>query len=105
MRGRAWRREIKDLKIIKRLIIFSRYKYWRMEDANGSPIDNKNYINLLGTPTYYMSKTHGTSKYDTKSKHKYSPNKDKSYYRGHNRNRREKDKLKFLNILIEYGIK
>ncbi len=104
MRDRAWRRYQEEIKLIKRLGRLTRV-YWRgHKDKNGVYYINPTIKHFIGSPDYIMFKTHTTKDYVTRYKSKYSSNH--CYWRDTNRKgRREYDKVKFLKLLKEYGIK
>jgi hypothetical protein len=106
MRDRAWRRYQEEVKLIKRLERVLRV-YWRgHKDKNGVYYINPTIKHFIGSSAYKMFKTYTTTDSDTRFKSKYSPNHFKSYWREDNkRGRREDDKVKFLKLLKEYGIK
>ena len=104
MRNRAWRRYKEDQKVIKRLTRMSRGGWWRRHrDANNILRQEPMVQDFIGTSLNFMYKTYTSKRSDTKYKCKYSPNKNSNYYRdGDNR---EKQRVVFLKILKEYGIK
>ena len=106
MRDRAWRRYKEEVKLLQRLERRLR-TYWRgHKDQNDVYYINPSIKHFIGSSDYIMFKTHTTKDYDTRFKTKYSPNHLKSYWREDNRKgRREVDKVKFLKILKENGIK
>lgn len=106
MRDRVWRRYQEEVKLIKRLDRVIRV-YWRgHKDKNDVYYINPTIKHFIGSDAYKMFKTHTTKDYDTRFKTKYSPNHMKSYWRDSNKKgKRESDKVKFLKLLKEYGIK
>jgi hypothetical protein len=108
MRDRAWRRYIHELVIIKRLKnkTFGR-SIWFFEDVNRNIFKKVLISDYLGKEEYFKSKVISTTKWDSKYKSKYSPNKNKTYYREENKKfqTRESKKLEFIKILKEYGLK
>ena len=105
MRDWAWRRYKQDLKVIKRLSRIV-YRHHFLSDENNMYYYNPTLRNFIGSDTHLMFKTYTTSKHDTKYKTKYSPNSQTSYYRDNcNKGKRETEKIIFLKILKEYGIK
>lgn len=103
MRDRAWRRYKEDIKVIKRLNELRRGGWWRYKDVNGILQEDPMIQDFINTSYSYMYKTYTTDYSTTKYKCKYSPNKNNNYYRdGVNR---EKERVIFLKILKEYGIK
>ena len=105
MRTRAWRRYMEEVKVTKRLKLFSaRSYYWYFQDRNNTRISNPLWCDYVGIDVQFMFKTHTTKKHDSKFKTKYSPNKTKGYWAGDvNRTR---DKIQFKKMLDrEYGLK
>ena len=104
MRSRAWRRYKEDQKVIHRIAKMSRGGWWcRHRDVNNILIQEPRIKDFIGTSYNFMYKTYTTDKSDTKYKSKYSSNRKNSYYRdGDNR---ERQKVYFLKILKEYGLK
>ena len=82
-------------------------RWWRgFEDVNGITYQRPTLSIYVGTEIHFRAKTHTTTKWDTKHKVKYSPNKDQGYYRDEgNGQTREKQKRLFLKILKENGLK
>lgn len=106
MRDRAWRRYQEEVKLIKRLDRVIRVYWYGHKDKNGVYYVNPTIKHFIGSSDYIMFKTHTTKDCDTRFKSKYSPNHFKSYWREDNkRGRREDDKVKFIKLLKEYGIK
>lgn len=108
MRGRAWRRHIEEVFIIRRLktnTLGVRYWHW-IEDVNKNYFKKSIIVDFLETSEYFKSKTITTDYWDSRNKVKYSPNRSKPYYRDGKRfSRRESDKLIFHKILKENGLK
>lgn len=103
MRNRAWRKYREDQKVIKRLAMMSIGGWRRHRDANNILRQEPMVQDFIGTSLNFMYKTYTSKRSDTKYKCKYSPNKNSNYYRdGDNR---EKQRVVFLKILKEYGIK
>lgn len=107
MRNRAWRRYMEELVIIRRLTYINRLPWYRgLETANGHIIKDPRFIDYIGTKNHFDSKTIKTTKWETKTKLKFSPNKSKGYYRDYKEtNTREFVRKEFLKILKENGIK
>lgn len=106
MRDRAWRRDIEEKTVIKRLRRSGRRNTsytWYFTDVNGLRVRRPKLKDYINTKTCNMFKTYTTDKYDTRFKSKYSPNKNINYYRFGKT--REKSKLEFLSILKENGLK
>ena len=82
-------------------------RWWRgFEDVNGITYQRPTLSIYVGTEIHFRAKTHTTTKWDTKHKVKYSPNKDQGYYRDEgNGQTRENQKRIFLEILKENGLK
>ncbi len=103
MRSRAWRRYKEDQKVIQRITSLRRSGWWRFKDVNNIFRQEPMLQDFIGSSYNFMYKTYTSKKSDTKYKCKYSPNKNSNYYRdGDNR---EKQRVVFLKILKEYGIK
>ena len=82
-------------------------RWWRgFRDVNDINHQRPTISIYIGTEIHFRAKTHTTTKWDTKHKVKYSPNKDQGYYRDEgNGQTREKQKKLFLKILKENGLK
>ena len=82
-------------------------RWWRgFRDVNDINHQRPTISIYIGTEIHFRAKTHTTTKWDTKHKVKYSPNKDQGYYRDEgNGQTREKQKKLFLEILKENGLK
>jgi len=110
MRNREWRR-YQEEKCVKRrfknLINKSRWYYRSYEDVNGFYMQSPKLKDYIGSSENFMFKNYTTTDYDSKNKVKYSPNKNKPYYRdGRKRlSTREYNKKEFFKILKENGIK
>lgn len=105
MRSRDWR--IFQLeKVWKQRIkkfVYQWYRYTPNGDRKNHPI----WTDFIGDDYFYFYKTGTTKKWDTQHKTKYSPNKEKSYYRDRKSGRqtlglREKDKQLVRRIIREY---
>jgi len=108
MRGRAWRIYQLEKIFIKRLSrITKRYWYGGYTDANKVILSNPSIKNYFGTDFHHTFRTHTTKRWDSRMKVKYSPNSNKPYYRDTNGklSTREVEKVKFLNILRENGLR
>ena len=107
-RNRAWRRNIEEKVVIKRLTkqCSQRYWYW-IEDVNKNYYKKSIIVDYLEKREYFISKTITTQMWDSKSKVKYSPNKNKPYYRDGKKRflTRESDKILLKKILKENGLK
>jgi hypothetical protein len=103
MRDRAWRRYIEDQKVVHRLTYMRRANWWRFKDANNILKQEPMMKDFIGSSYNFKYKTHTTDISETRYKSKYSPNKNCNYYRdGDNR---EKQRIIFIKILKEYGLK
>lgn len=82
-------------------------RWWRgFRDVNDINHQRPTISIYIGTEIHFRAKTHTTTKWDTKHKVKYSPNKDQGYYRDEGSGQtREKQKRLFLEILKENGLK
>jgi hypothetical protein len=108
MRGRAWRRHIEERVIVRRLKRNTQgHRYWYSEDANKNYFKKILIVDFLEKKDYFHSKTITTSMWDSKSKVKYSPNKNKPYYRDGKKRfeNREYNRVLFFKILKENGLK
>lgn len=107
MRDRAWRRYKEETIVIRRLnlrVSYNRWFYFR--DINDKNIQHALLKDYINTSTCNMLKTYTTSEYDSRYKIKYSPNRSIGYNRDRNKkSTREDDRLTFLKILKENGIK
>ena len=104
MRDRAYRRYMEERKVIKRLDNIRGYWY-RFTDANGLYTVAPTLADFIGTENSFRYKTHTTTKWDSKYKEKYSPNKTTGWRNKGQLRTREENKLLLFNILKEYGIK
>lgn len=110
MRDRTWRRHIEEKWVKKRILILidkSRW-YWRdLEDVNGFITQHPKIKDYIGRIENFMYKTYYTDNHSSKNKVKYSPNKNKPYFRDRKKKHstREYSKREFLKILKENGIK
>jgi hypothetical protein len=82
-------------------------RWWRgFRDVNDINHQRPTIAIYIGTEIHFRAKTHTTTKWDTKHKVKYSPNKDQGYSRDEgNGQTRENQKRIFLKILKENGLK
>jgi hypothetical protein len=103
-RNRAYRRYIEEKFVIKRLRVIAFYgSHYRFKDINGISIKNPNIFDYIGTKAQHIAKTTATTRYDTRYKSKYSPNRSRDcWYRFSET--REYQKRLFLKILKENGI-
>jgi hypothetical protein len=110
MRGRSWRRYKMEVIVKRRLKKFHSNSYYRFKNVNGDAISSHLWIDDIGGKDSYFYRSHTTSKWDSRNSAKYSPNKTNSYYRdtkkkGESTGIREKDKIIFLKILKENGLR
>jgi len=108
MRDRAWRRYVEERVIVSRLKRHTQlYKYWYSEDANKNYFKKILIVDFLEKQNYFHSKTITTPMWDSKSKVKYSPNRNKPYYRDGKKRfeNREYNRVLFFKILKENGLK
>ncbi len=107
MRGRAWRRYAQERIVLKRLSRHQRPSYWRFIDANGVLRRHCLIIAyMISTELEHRAKTHTTTRWDTRHKTKYSPNKCQSRWRDKGKGEtREEAKLYLMKILREHGLK
>ncbi len=111
-RDRAWRRHTQERKLIKRLLKRCHSDHWwrGFTDVNGNVVNKRLITTYIGTKDYFDSKNISTTKWDSRYKCKYSPNRGIDYWRndkpkGESYGAREKDKSQFYKILKENGIK
>lgn len=104
MRGRAWRRYKQECKILKRLA-YQTNLFYSLRDDNDILYDEVSLRNLFGTYTYFMYKSYTTSRDGSKYKTKYSPNTFSFYRDSSRKGKRETDKMQFIKLLKEYGLK
>ena len=104
MRDRAYRRYIEEKKVIRRLSNIRGYWY-RFTDANGLYTVAPTLADFVGTENSFRYKTHTTTKWDSKYKEKYSPNKTTGWRNKGQLRTREENRQILIDILREYGIK
>ena len=104
MRDRAYRRQIEEKKVIRRLSNIRGYWY-RFTDANGLYTVAPTLADFVGTENSFRYKTHTTTKWDSKYKEKYSPNKTTGWRNKGQQRTREENRQILIDILREYGIK
>lgn len=109
IRNRAWRRHIEEIKLVRRLKRLCQ-RGWYHEDINEIKHEVPRIVDYIGDRNYFLYKNISTTSWDSKYKVKYSPNKSRDYYRdekskGVSCSLRERDKILFLNILKENGLK
>jgi hypothetical protein len=108
IRDRAWRRYMEERVVIRRMTrAVCTNRWWRgFEDVNGIDHQRPTIAIYIGTEIHFRAKTHTTTTWDSRRKVKYSPNKNKNYYRDEGTcQTRESNKLIFLKILKENGLK
>jgi hypothetical protein len=109
-RDRAWRRHIEEKQVKKRITRLSNKtkSYWRfLEDVNGFNFQFPKLKDYIGRIENFMFKNYTTDKYLSRNKVKFSPNKNKPYFRDGRKklSTREYKKREFLKILKENEIK
>ncbi len=104
MRGRGWRRFKQELVVKKRLSKHLRQNWYSFQNVNNSYASESTLIDFLGTKEYFSAKTLSTEKYETKNKVKFSPNRNKNYWRDHKIETREYQRRVFKTILKENGL-
>lgn len=102
MRTRAWRRQMEERVVIKRLHILDNW-HWGYTDVNGVSYEGASLKDYIGSAYNFKFKTYTTDKYDTRYKTKYSPNRRQKFQSEDPR--RESDKVEFKKILESYGLK
>jgi hypothetical protein len=97
---------MEQIVVFRRMAWRRRYRYWRFVDANKNVRAYACFEHYIGTESEFRAKTHTTTKWDTKHKTKYSPNKCRSgwRYKGEGKTR-EEVKWDFLKILRENGLR
>jgi hypothetical protein len=109
MRDRAWRRHIEEKVIVRRLRKHtSGNTYWSyIEDVNKNYYKKSIIVDYLEKNEYFFAKSITTQMWDSKHKVKYSPNKNKPYYRDGRKRflTREFNKIFLQKILKENGLK
>lgn len=105
MRSKVWRRYHLERVYKKRLKRFRGWWY-RFYTSNGDYIACPFWIDFIGRSDFFFLKTLTTTKSDTKSKSKYSPNRSKRRYsikpKTQTYGAREKDKELVMKIINEY---
>ena len=110
IRDRGWRRNKQELILKKRIKGFcskTTYYYHGFHNNNEDLINHPIWIDHIGLKFVNFWKRDQTHGWSTKTKCKYSPNKNKGYYRdirGKKSGCREKDKYSFQLILKENGL-
>lgn len=105
MRDRAWRRYMEERIVIRRLLnLHCCGHWWHFEDVNGFYNPYPTLLDFIGKEHAFRYKTHTTTKWDSKYKEKYSPNKSKGWRSKDQLKTREENKLLLYQILKEYGI-
>lgn len=101
MRGIAWRRSVESKLLRRRLVVFSRRRFYRFEDVNGVLVQDPKWIDWMGTRFANRLKT-VRNPYVVR-KRKYSSNRgDKWYDMGLPGQSRLADKRDFRYIMNEY---
>jgi len=110
MRTRDWRIFHEERLFIKRIKRFSR-RWYHFETANGNRMQNPHWLDFIGRSDYNFYKNGVTREYESRYKHKYSPNKSSGRYRdprpksrnsGGSTGKRESDKILTKRIIQEY---
>lgn len=106
MRSRDWRRFQQENIYRKRVKSFCR-NWWYFRTANGDRVLDPLWYEFIGLRDFYLYKNNSTTRYDSRYKVKYSPNKSKGHYRDPkpkalSYGTREKDKVLVRKILNEY---
>lgn len=107
MRGRAWRRYMEQVVVMRRLRNANyRYSYYfPFVDINGIKHSNPITEDFIGGYYSHMFKTHTIKSSESKYKDKYSPNKALHPWRTKGSLKtREGQKLVFRKILKENGL-
>jgi len=111
MRTRSWRRYKLEVIVKRRLKKFnSEGAWWAYINQNGDKIKNPTWSDGIGSEDSHFYKTGVTRRCDSRYEIKYSPNRRNSFYRDKKKYKdsygtREADKILFLKILKENGIK
>lgn len=94
---------MEEKKVIRRLGNIRGY-WHRFKDANGLYTTAPSLADFVGTENSFRYKTHTTTKWDSKYKEKYSPNKSRGWRSKGQLKTREENKLLLYQILKGYGI-
>ena len=105
MRCRAWRRYKEDQKVIKRTRTLLNGGWYRYVDVNNIRRYDPLVQDFIGSSHIFGYKTYTSSKYDSKYKRKYSPNRSKGYHIHYGYNTRPSEKINFLKILKDNEIR
>lgn len=105
---RKWRQEIRYKRRIQSIRTY-RYGYIKFNRNDNIHIYHPLWSDLIGSSDLYLYKSISTNKYDSRSKVKYSPNRDNRFYRDLKIKKdsfgtREKDRIYVLKIKNEYGV-
>jgi len=103
MRSRDWRRQKEKQKILKRLKGVACQHMYRTYDANDNWIQSYNWMDIIGTSTHYMYKTHTTKH---RYKNRWGKGKKVGFWSSNDSKTRVFDKRLFKKMLDrEYDIK
>ena len=106
MKGRAYRRYMEDVKVIKRLKGISRSRWYRHTDVNDINISNPIWFDHIGGKDNFKYKTYTTDRWDTRYKSKWGKGKGSHrYYYSSDDWTRVKDKRRFYKQLDALGYK
>lgn len=111
MRTRDWRRYQIEIIVKRRLKKFSSgNRFWSYWTPNGDKLRSRIWSDEIGSTDSHFYKSNVTRRSDSKFEIKYSPNRKYSYHRdikkrGDSLGTREADKIQFLKILKENGLK
>ena len=109
MRGLNWKRSQQERVLRKRIKKFHEHWY-HFHTENGDKIHDPIWVDFIGLKGFYtFLKNSKTTKWETRHKVKYSPNKNKGYYRDKKPNKnqlssgtREKDNMAFRKMWKEW---
>jgi hypothetical protein len=108
MRTRCWRRWRTENIVKRRLKIKSKNYGWRFHSANGDKLLNPTWVDMIGSDYEFDFRTDLVS-YTKWTKRKYSPNRNLTWRdlspRRESLGTREKDKIQFIKILQENGLR
>lgn len=106
MRGRAYRRYIEDVKVIKRLKRISNKTWYRFVDVNDILFSQPLWMDHIGCKSQFNFKTFTTDKLDTRYKSKWGKGKGRKNYEYSSDNwTRVKDKRNYYKELDALGYK
>jgi hypothetical protein len=106
MKGRAYRRYMEDVKVIKRLKRKGGRSWYKWTDVNDINIPNPKWFDHIGTDYSFDYKTFTTDVWDTEYKIKWGlKGKKRKYGDSSDPWTRTKDKKRFYKDLDELGYK